>query len=210
MVEKSTTIYIACEGLIDAVLAEKLIEYAIGPTVTVERHTTDGKAKLKKRINGYNNAAHHSLWFVLVDLDNEICAPELRNEWFSKISEAAYMCFTVAVREAEAWLLADRDSIAKFLYVAREKIPIDPEKIEKPKEFLVELARKSKAKSIREHIPPRPGSGRQVGPGYTKKLIDFVSKQWNIETARKNSNSLDRAIDRIKRVSTEYKKAFVP
>ncbi len=57
---------------------------------------------------------------------------------------APYMCFRVAVREVEAWLLADREQIARFLSIARSRVPQSPETLDNPKQRLVELARHSR------------------------------------------------------------------
>ena len=153
----------------------------------------NGKPQLRKRIKGYNNAADYSPWLVLVDLDQDFdCAPLLRENWLP--NPAKYMCFRIAVREVEAWLLADSESMARFLGVARAKIPKAPEQLDKPKETVVSLARQSRRFSIREDMVPRPGSGRAVGPAYSSRLIEFIDTHWRPEEALLHSDSLDRTI----------------
>jgi hypothetical protein len=72
----------------------------------------NGKRHLRERITGYNNAACFSPWIVLLDLDHDSgCAPPLRNDWLGAL--APFMCLRIAVRQVEAWLLADRDNISR-------------------------------------------------------------------------------------------------
>jgi len=156
----------------------------------------NGKASVKESIRGYNHSARHRPWIVLVDLDHDAdCAPELCAKWLP--DRAPKMCFRVAVREVEAWLLADREPLAAFLSVPMNRFPANPESEHDPKQVLVSLAAGSRRKRIREDIAPRPGSGRSVGPAYTSCLIEFVSTPhsgWRPEVAGKRSDSLRRCV----------------
>jgi len=60
-------------------------------------------------------------------------------------------------------VLADRQRLARFLRIPMTRIPPDPEVVDHPKEFLVNLARRSRARAIREDMVPTQQSGRQVG-----------------------------------------------
>jgi hypothetical protein len=128
---------------------------------------------------------------VLVDLDHDAdCAPILRDSWLPAPSR--FMCFRVAVREVEAWLLADRQRIARFLGVALAKVPHTPDLIDDPKGAMVNLARRSRRKEIREDMVPLPGSGRPEGPAYASRLIEFSSTLWRPGIAERQSDSLRR------------------
>lgn len=159
----------------------------------------EGKAKVRARLKGYNKAARRMPWVVLVDLNNEAdCAPELRTSWIP--DPAPKMCFQVAVRKMEAWLLADRKSFAQFFSIAQARIPQNPEMLADPKRTVVELARYSRRREIREDMVPRSGSGRTVGPAYTSRLIEFVGNVengWRPGIAAKSSDSLNRCLQRL-------------
>ena len=190
----------AVEGIVDEAVIRRLFRDMSASLGSV--HGKNGKPALQKNIKGYNNAARFSPWLILVDLDQDFdCAPLLRKEWLSR--PGSYMCFRIAVREVEAWLLADREQVAGFLGVARTKIPEGPERLEDPKNTMVHLARQSRRRTIYEDMVPRPGSGRAIGPAYSSRLIEFVEKHWRPEVARRHSDSLDRTIrcleDLIKR-----------
>lgn len=182
----------AVEGIVDEAVVRKLLEYANAIPGTV--YGKNGKPHLRQKMRGYNNAARHAPWIVLVDLDRDAdCAPPLRRAWLPE--SAPYMCFRIAVREVEAWLLADRQRIAAFLGVAQPRIPANPENLEKPKEMMVNLARQSRRRELFEDMVPRPGSGRPVGPAYSSRLIEFASTRWRPDVAFKRCDSLKRAME---------------
>jgi hypothetical protein len=137
---------------------------------------------------------------ILVDLDDDFdCAPALRDEWLRDMNHR--LCFRVAVREIETWLLADRINLARFLSVTADLIPIDPEKLTDPKATLVRAATRSRRRSIREDIPPRQSGGRPEGPAYTSQLQEFVRDHWDVEQAMTQSISLSRCVERIRQHS---------
>jgi len=107
---------------------------------------------------------------------------------------APYLCFRVAVREVEAWLMADAATLASFLGVVRNRIPPNPEQLDDPKTETVNLARRSQRRAIRKDMVPRAGSGRSVGPAYASRLIEYVRTSWRPEAASEQSQSLRRAI----------------
>jgi hypothetical protein len=182
----------AVEGPVDEAVVRKLIACAGGRVGTV--YGKNGKDALRKKINAYNNAAMRAPWVVLVDLNNDAdCAPPFRASWLPQ--PAPLLCFRVAVRQVEAWLLADADTLAKYLRVPRSAIPRDPETLANAKTEMVNLARRSKRRDIRTDMVPREGSGRDVGPAYTSRLIEYVEKAWRPREAAQRSDSLRRAIE---------------
>lgn len=189
----------AVEGIVDEAVARRLILFAgaiLGPV-----YGRQGKQFLQHRISGYNAAAMRAPWIVLVDLNgNDACAPALSAAWLERPA-SVYLCFRVAVRAVEAWLLADGERIADFLRVRIANIPVNPEDLANPKETMVALARASRRMDIRRDMVPRDGSGRPVGPAYSSRLIEFASKSWRPEIATKRAASLARAVDCLKRLA---------
>ena len=59
----------AVEGVVDEAVVPRLISHAGGETGTV--YGRRGKPCLRQRIAGFNQAARHAPWVVLVDLDND-------------------------------------------------------------------------------------------------------------------------------------------
>lgn len=178
------------EGDTDAAVIRRLAEEAGLRVATV--HVKHGKQNVHSRISGYNAAARQNPFVVLVDLDTEYdCAPELIRDWLPERAPA--LCFRVAVRAVESWLLADREQVAKFLRVPRARIPEEPEALRDPKRSLVDIARASSSRDIREDLVPRPGGGRAVGQAYSSRLVEFARERWRPSVAALQCDSLARA-----------------
>ena len=187
----------AVEGITDEAVVRRLVSHVGARLGSV--YGKQGKPYLRQRLGGYNYAARHAPWFILVDLDRDAdCAPPFRQEWLP--APAAMACFRVAVRAIEAWLLADAEAIARFLSVARSKITDHPESLDNPKASMVDLARLSRSGAIREDMVPRDGSGRSVGPTYASRLIEFVQNHWRPDKAARKADSLARAIRALRRL----------
>lgn len=152
-----------------------------------------GKSWLDIRLRAYNAAARHSRWLVLRDLNSDgACAPELRERLVPELSDG--MRFRIAVREAESWLLADRRQMGQFLAIAVSRIPSEPDTLGDPKQTLVNLARHSRRRAIREDMVPAAGTSAHVGPGYTARIIEFANDIWDPIEAAAHSPSLSSCI----------------
>jgi hypothetical protein len=159
-------------------------------------YTRGGHGYLKRRIDSFNKAAKGTPFFLGTDLDQYQCAAVLIADWL-KVPKHPNLLIRVAVREAEAWVLADRENFSKFLGIRMAEVPEDVESLSDPKAQLIALARKSKRKNVRDDICPRDGSIAKIGPNYNGQLGRFVSQTWNPNTAKQNSNSLKRTMDRL-------------
>jgi len=181
----------AVEGIVDEAIIGRLIAHIGGESGAV--YGKAGKQPLLDRLAGYNHAAQHAPWAVLVDLDSDYaCAPDAVRVWLP--IPAALMRFRVAVREAEAWLLADRASVARYLSISAALVPRDPDAIPDAKQAFVDLARRSRNRAVRDDMVPRAGSGRQVGAGYAGRAIEFITSSWQPDTAATASPSLNRCV----------------
>jgi hypothetical protein len=191
----------AVEGLLDEAALRRLIEHVGATPGSV--HGKNGKPNLLQKLGGYNHAARFTPWVVLIDLDHDAdCAPPALQSWLP--NPAPYMCFRIAVREIEAWLLADRERLARFLRIPVSCVPNSPEALPDPKRTVVDLARRSRQWAIREDMVPRPGSGRSEGPAYTSRMMEFAmdwKAGWRPDVAASLSASLDRCLRCIARLA---------
>lgn len=195
------TINAAVEGPTDEALVRRLIAHVGAQPGTV--YGMQGKNHLRQKIRGYNSAARYSPWLVLADLDwGPACAPELRQRWLP--SSAPLLCLQFAVRAIEAWLIADAQKLAYFLQVAAQSIPPQPESLSDPKQMMVDLARHSRSRAIREDMAPRQGSGRRVGPAYTSRLIEFINQHWRPDIAAPRARSLDQTLQCLRRLISSH------
>lgn len=154
-----------------------------------------GKSYIKDKIRGFNEASRHLPHVVMTDLDRIVCPPALIEDWID-FPISSKMMFRIAVVEAEAWLLADKNGFSSYIGVSADKIPTDSETIKNPKEFIVSLARKSRNKTLKVDIVPE--GTVNVGPGYNLRMSDFIMNHWNIEESLNHSRSLKKAVKRVK------------
>jgi hypothetical protein len=184
----------AVEGDVDEAVVRRVAREVGADTTAV--YGRNGKADLRRRIAGYNEAARFGPWVVLVDLNHEAeCAPQLVRSWLPQPNHG--MCFRVVVRAVEAWLMADSAALARFLGIPTSRIPRQPELEENAKRTMVGLCEISPRREIREDMVPRPGSGHNVGPAYTSCLIQFTQSFWRPAEAANNSDSLVRCLKRL-------------
>ncbi len=191
-----TPINLVVEDPLSDAVARKILRsskrlYAVGPT-----YGLTGSGYIRKNITRFNRAAKVIPYLVVIDLDREECPPFLLSD-ILKISKHPNLLILIPVKEIEAWLLGHRSAFAEHFRVSENKIPVDIEKIEDPKDFLLELIRKSRNKEARLDILPAKGTSGKQGPNYNGRLISFVESSWNPELASGSSKSLKRALDRV-------------
>jgi hypothetical protein len=201
---EALTVSAAVEGSIDEAVLRRLLHEAGIVAGTIYGKT--GKSKLLLQLPAYNHAARFQPWVVLMDLDRDAdCVPPFLNR-LQIASMSPGLCFRVAVRATESWLLADRERFSSFFGITLSKVPQSPEELQDPKRFLAELARSSRRREIRQDVAPRPKSGRAVGPAYTSRLIEYIQNLetgWRPEIAAQNSESLARCLRRLQRLAME-------
>lgn len=156
-----------------------------------------GIEKIRAQMPKYLNASHVMPHFVLVDLDKTTCAPALLTAWQLPVP-GARLLFRVAVRETEAWVLADRKGFADFAGIPVSKVPQSPELESDPKQTLVNLVRRSRKKRLVTELVPAQGSRVSIGPLYNELLCEFVRTTWNLEAACCNAPSLAKALVRLR------------
>jgi len=186
---------LATEDELSEVTLFRILEVVDGYAVGTP-YRRGGFGYLRRTIPGWNQAARSVPFIVLTDLDKYECPAELINDWL-RVPKHRNLLFRVAVREVESWLLADSPNFSEFLGVRSSLIPADTDSLPDPKATLVQLARRSRSKQIRESIVPAKGSTAKQGPDYNGCLCTFVRKRWDLDTAKANSPSLARTVDRL-------------
>jgi hypothetical protein len=162
-------------------------------------HQAFSKSKLLRQLPNYNRAARVALWIVIVDLDtNYDCAVAAKEAWLPE--PAPQMCFRIAVREVESWLLGDAERIAGFLGISPNIVPRAPESLDDPKRKMIDLARRSSKKEIVKEMVPRDSSGKSEGPAYASRLAEFAADYWRPEIAAATCESVQRCLDCLRRL----------
>ena len=157
-----------------------------------------GNGHLKQLAQSLNQSAAGMPYLMLTDLDSGVCAPELVADWMGGHPLHPDFLFRVAIKEVEAWLLADYKGLAKYLGVQQSIMPRDFDGIADPKHELLMVARRSRFRKIREDIVFEANHGPIPGPDYNGALSRFVAENWAVETAAERSPSLGRMLLRLR------------
>lgn len=194
--------YIATEDRLSETVAERIVTatgHTVADKIPKDRRKHAGFGYLKARLPDFMKACHGGLTFlVLTDLDTRPCPPDLLNDWLGVTPKPENLLLRVAVREVEAWVLADRSRFARWLGVAENEVPAAPEACRDPKTDLLSLAKKSKNRELKDGLLPKKGAPSKVGLEYNDLLCAFVSSEWRVEEAALLAPSLERAIRRLR------------
>lgn len=159
----------------------------------------NGKSNLDQKLPDLNRIATSIPWLVVRDLDHDderSCIPVLRENLLGNHQCNQFMRLRFAVRAIEAWLMADHDAFTEFFGI-RRKVEQQPESLDNPKRYLINICRKSTKKRIKEGIPPPIQSKRTLGPDYVTLIRKFAEDRWDPLKARVNAPSLGRALDSL-------------
>lgn len=190
-------VVLVVEDALSEIVMRMIIQVA-GKHLVIDRPIlTKGSGNMRRDMSKFRTASRVVPHIVVADLDRLPCAPELRAQWqITKVPDT--VLFNVAVREIEAWLLADREGIAGMLGIAQHRIAQRPELEEDPKRALVNLARRCRNRRLRDELVPAQGSVNQIGPVFTARMTQFVVESWDVERASANAPSLERTLDRVR------------
>lgn len=190
---------LAVEDELSEAVARKLVDSNVGLLTVANTYRRGGYGYLKSKIQAFNNASRFTPFFVLTDLDAGECAPELVAGWLGGVERQENLLLRVAVREVEAWLLADRKGFGKFLGLSPDALPEKTEALKDPKKELLALVALSKNRDIKEDI--LPPVGRRIGPGYNSRLAHFVFNTWNPSEAKRHNASLEATLSSLRRLA---------
>jgi hypothetical protein len=191
-----TEIILVVEDVLSDVVMRKVVASA-GDHLVVNRSViAGGSGNIRSGLSKFRNASHVLPHVVVTDLDRYPCPPALLDDW-GAVRLPGSLLFRVAVRETEAWLLADRDGLARMLGVDSRRIGRQPELESDPKRTLVNLARKCRRRRLRDELVPAEGSPNQIGPAFNVRMSQFVRDSWNVGRASAVAPSLARTIDRL-------------
>lgn len=184
---------------------KKLADFFDHKFLIIASYSRGGYGYIKNNIKAFNNASKGSVYFILTDLDNYSCPSELIDKWLGLKNRRHNLLFRVAIKEVESWALADVIGFSEYFGVSERLVPRSPDSVNDPKKVLIDIVRKSKKKGFKQDILP-VNENAKVGPNYNSRMIDFVDNKWDINSARDNSESLNRtyyALDRFEFILPE-------
>jgi hypothetical protein len=189
-----TPIAIATEDQLSEAIVLRMISDI--PTPHVVRHTLGrkGNGYLKTKMGSWRQMARHQVMLVLTDLDRANCLIEFRNQWLTSAAPANLL-FSIAVREVEAWILADHTAMRKLIG-EKGTLPATPDEVADPKRCLLMLA-KSAPKQIRDDLLKTIDGPLMPGLGYNARLTVWINSEWSPQRAAERSPSLERTRSRL-------------
>lgn len=190
-------ILVVGEDALCCALGERLVESCLPGWMLVAAPVDKaGITKLIPDLPRYAKYSQSGQAAVLCIADTDrACAKQLAEQWRPKHAPQEFL-LRLAVTEAESWLLADRVSFANYFDVPLNRIPVIPDEVADPTRLVLELAAKSKKKTIRNEVV-RDKSATKAGAGYNLHLGAFVRDAWGIHNAASISPSLARAVGRL-------------
>lgn len=186
------------DRLSEAVLLRCFREAGLTHGTTLSR---GGFGYLKKIAPALNLSAQGMPYVMLTDLDDGPCPSGLVTEWMEGKPLHPHFVLRVAVREVEAWLLADSRKFSRFLGISATLLSGDCEAVSDPKLELLKAARRSRRRRIREDLVAEEDFGPVQGPDYNGALARFVAEDWSLEDAAERCRSLKRMVFRLKELA---------
>lgn len=187
----------AVEDRLSAAVLERLLGEREGRLTIGMSITPTGFGNLKKKLPELVRLAPNVPVLLLTDLDRKECAPVLIGEWLGRQTKPDSLLLRVAVREVEAWLLADKQNFASFARIPLAKLQESPEDLDDPKQKLLNLVTRYSPAPLKRDLVAEHGHGPRQGLAYNERLSQFVHTSWNPVEASLNADSLARARRRI-------------
>lgn len=186
--------FVIGEDGLTCALGTRLVTEILGWTLAQPAVNTGGATKLKPALSRYMGLTRLHPVLCVADTDG-CCALHMRSIWMPRDASADFL-IRFAVTEAESWVMADRERLASFFSVSENTISNRPDEIADPKRELLNLARRSKNRLIRQEIVSSSDASKP-GSGYNVHLCDFVARCWRPNEAAQLSPSLASAVKRL-------------
>lgn len=192
-----TPIAIATEDELSEAVALRLVAELPELCCVTHRLRKNGFGYLRSRMDSWREMAEHQVVLVLTDLDQLACPLALLEDWVGKARLPARLLLRIAVREVEAWALADHKAM-RALMGPKGTLPPLPDGLPDPKQALLKLA-KGAPRIVRDDLLRNlPGGGLAQGLGYNARLVSWVMNDWDPQRAAECSPSLARARTRLR------------
>lgn len=204
-------VYLVSEDEVTRAIVRRILtEYA--PALTVKSELPERGSGIRSKIINFNRLSETTPVILLIDLDTTDCAPVLKSKLLEGIEHKENFVINIAVDEAEAWLMADRENFSEYLSVDLDVIPQSTLKkqggmkecreMDVPTKTSYYLTHSLVFMSDNDEIKARIGAvGRRCkGKEYNTALVPFIENMWDIEKARRNSDSLCRMVRRIQQL----------
>lgn len=201
-------VYISAEDAVTRAVIERLLLYC-SPRFKVLKEIPARGGKIKSMISALNKLALSKPVILLTDLDTADCAPQLKEKLLNNEQQSPNFLLNIAIDEAEAWLMADREGFAKYFKIPTDDMPNSAlQKMGGMKQVLemsfalkssMDLTHRLVALSTDEEVKKQIGVHGTAckGKEYNTAIVPFIKNTWDISAAMQNSNSLTRMVNRL-------------
>jgi hypothetical protein len=196
------SIVLATEDDLSESVGTCLIKKFVSESIHITPLGKKGNGYLRRKLPNFLEISLHKPVLLITDLDREKCAPSLKKKWATR-KVPKNLLFRVAVREVEAWLLADHVALKKLFGKKVSRFPARPDEVDDPKRTLLKLAEKA-PRVIRNELLAQSGNIAGQGLGYNSCLSDFVATAWSPLRAKERSDSLRRTCERLQMLANLY------
>lgn len=201
-------VYISAEDPVTKAVIERVMSYC-SPRFKVFKEMPARGGQIKSKIAELNKLALVKPVVLLTDLDTEDCAPMLKGKLLNGMAQSPQFLLNIAIDEAEAWLMADREGFAKYFSIPMDSMPHATmqkmggmKKVQEMSfackssfDLTHRLALLSTSSNVREQIAVRGTACK--GKEYNTAILPFIKESWDIDAAIQNSDSLHRMIKRL-------------
>jgi len=202
-------VYIVGEDAVTFAVIKRILTYC-SPDFEIIIELPARGGSVKSKIQEFNKLSETHPVVLLIDLDYHDCAPQLIERLIKDKNDD--FIFNIAVDEAEAWLMADRDGFASYFKIKIEDMPYAHQTNQGGRKRLIEMSfdykssmyltqeliKKSKSPEHVQQLTPKKNAAK--GPLYNECMLPFIQNAWNIDNARQNSDSLNRMILRLEKL----------
>lgn len=206
-------VYIAGEDeATRAVILRLIKDYA--PSLHVLGELPARGSQVKAKIPNFNQLADSIPVILLTDLDDEPCGPIGKSNLLGAVVQKPDFVINIAVDEVEAWLMADRDGFSRYFGIPLAQMPISTMQKMSGRKALPEVSVTVKSSWLFTHslmqnstnsekkaqVAVSPTDKNSKGKEYNTAVVPFIHNVWNPEVARVASDSLNRMIERLRKL----------
>lgn len=193
-------IVIATEDELSESVALRLVAEVQPALQVTQKLRKNGFGYLRSKMASWCEVARHQPVLLLTDLDRVACPVEMLRQWHGTLAVPANLLMRLAIREVEAWLLADHEAMRKLLG-ERGRLPTEPEQLPDPKAALLQLAAKYAPRDVRADLVQTKGAMASQGIGYNDRLTHWVQTCWQPERAAERAPSLAKTRLRLQELA---------
>jgi len=201
-------VYISAEDPVTKTVIERILSFCSSRFKVFKEIPARG-GEIKSKIKELNQLALVKPVILLTDLDTEDCAPQLKSKLLNGLTQSPHFLINIAIDEAEAWLMADREGFAQYFGIPIEAIPLAKLQkmggmksvnemdfsIKSSMDLTHRIALLSSKSEIKSQIAVQGNACK--GREYNSAMLPFIRDKWNVVSAMNNSDSLTRMVHRL-------------